>query len=199
MQTLNEQDFLASRREPRLSYAIYLESKDSQDEGYDMVEAGLQQPAEVLQNIPPENFMTATRRYRITCGNGMRPAAASPITTAAGATRRSWATGHGKRPPSPACSVSTTSTIGTRPSIRPTWRHSAGDRGSAPKHDSPRRRHQSLSRHACHRRSCHWRNLSGNVFRCSGPRAMTAVQAGTCAPACKRRQNGAAGQRCSQP
>ena len=44
------------------SYAIYLESKDSQDECFDMVEAGLQQPAEVLQNIPPENFMTATRQ-----------------------------------------------------------------------------------------------------------------------------------------
>ncbi|QKY08337.1 PoNe immunity protein domain-containing protein [Janthinobacterium lividum] len=62
MQTLDEQDFLARRREPRLSYAIYLESKESQDEGYDMVEAGLQQPEEVLRNIPPENFMTATRQ-----------------------------------------------------------------------------------------------------------------------------------------
>ena len=62
MQTLNEHTFLARRREPLLSYAIYLESKDSQDECFDMVEAGLQQPAEVLQNIPPENFMTATRQ-----------------------------------------------------------------------------------------------------------------------------------------
>ncbi|MGK5042609.1 hypothetical protein ACQ4WQ_19970 [Janthinobacterium sp. GB1R12] len=62
MQTLNEHTFLARRREPLLSYAIYLESKDSQDDCFDMVEAGLQQPAEVLQNIPPENFMTATRQ-----------------------------------------------------------------------------------------------------------------------------------------
>ena len=62
MQTLNEGDFLARRREARLSYAIYLESKDSQDECYDMVAAGLQQPAHVLQHIPPENFMTATRQ-----------------------------------------------------------------------------------------------------------------------------------------
>ena len=62
MQTLDEHTFLARRREPLLSYAIYLESKDSQDECFDMVEAGLQQPAEVLQNIPPENFMTATRQ-----------------------------------------------------------------------------------------------------------------------------------------
>ena len=62
MQTLNEQDFLARRREPRLSYDIYLESKESQDEGYDMVAAGLQQPVEVLENIPLENFMTATRQ-----------------------------------------------------------------------------------------------------------------------------------------
>jgi len=69
MQTLNEQDFLARRREPRLSYAIYLESKESQDECYDMVEAGLQQPADVLQNIPPENFMTATR---VTTQNSIR-------------------------------------------------------------------------------------------------------------------------------
>ncbi|MED5616881.1 PoNe immunity protein domain-containing protein [Janthinobacterium sp. P210005] len=62
MQTLDEHTFLARRREPLLSYAIYLESKDSLDECFDMVEAGLQQPAEVLQNIPPENFMTATRQ-----------------------------------------------------------------------------------------------------------------------------------------
>ncbi|UQV44673.1 DUF1911 domain-containing protein [Janthinobacterium lividum] len=62
MQTLDEKTFLASRRELLLSYAIYVESKDSQDECFDMVEAGLQQPAEVLQNIPPENFMTATRQ-----------------------------------------------------------------------------------------------------------------------------------------
>ena len=61
MQTLNEEDFLARRREARLSYPIYLESKESQDECYDMVAAGLQQPAEVLQHIQPENFMTATR------------------------------------------------------------------------------------------------------------------------------------------
>ncbi|WP_258194714.1 DUF1911 domain-containing protein [Janthinobacterium sp. PAMC25594] len=61
MQTLNEQDFLARPREARLSYAIHLESKESQDECYDMVAAGLQQPAHVLQHIPPENFMTATR------------------------------------------------------------------------------------------------------------------------------------------
>ncbi len=61
MQTLNEEDFLARRREARLSYAIYLESKESQDECYEMVAAGLQQPAHVLQHIPPENFMTATR------------------------------------------------------------------------------------------------------------------------------------------
>jgi hypothetical protein len=32
MQTLNEQFFLARRREPQLSCAIYLENKESQDE-----------------------------------------------------------------------------------------------------------------------------------------------------------------------
>lgn len=62
MQTLDEKTFLASRRELLLSYAIYAESKNSHDEGFNMVEAGLQQPAEVLKNIPPENFMTATRQ-----------------------------------------------------------------------------------------------------------------------------------------
>ena len=268
MQTLNERDFLARRREARLSYAIYLKSKESQDECYDMVAAGLQQPAHVLQHIPPENFMTATRqraldgvdqlalaysaghaldelraaystilaywlafaRYdmafdaqadeaeqgfphfalpgdgyeqinrmvclgillgcgsllprlapvidfnnhekdgllerllacfvagrdatwpkctrhlpyvntlkifaaekdarpalmQLICSNGMQPAAASPITTATGATPRSGATGPGKRPPSPACSISMTAAIAARPSIRPTSWRSAG-------------------------------------------------------------------------
>lgn len=44
----------ARHREPRLSQAIDLESKERQDRGYDIVAAGLQQPAEVLRNIPPE-------------------------------------------------------------------------------------------------------------------------------------------------
>ncbi|MGK5059833.1 hypothetical protein ACQ4WY_23145 [Janthinobacterium sp. LB2P49] len=61
MQTLNEYTFLARRREPLLSYAIYLESKHGMEEGIGMVAAGLLQPAEVLRDVPPENFMTATR------------------------------------------------------------------------------------------------------------------------------------------
>lgn len=62
MQTLDEHTFLSRRREPLLSYAIYLESKHGIEEGIGMVAAGLSQPAEVLRAIAPENFMTATRQ-----------------------------------------------------------------------------------------------------------------------------------------